>query len=74
MRMKGLRRMAGRGTPGRYESVTEAAKNGFSASGKKALKVDVLEPVGTNSKRARCFGISSRRAVNGHQKQPRGRE
>ena len=60
MRRKGFRRMAGRGTPGRYESVTEAAKNGFSASGKKALKVDVLEPVGTNSKRARCFGISGR--------------
>ena len=60
IRTKGFRRTDGRGTPGRYESVTEAAKNGFSASGKKALKVDVLEPVGTNSKRARCFGISGR--------------
>jgi hypothetical protein len=66
MRMKGFRKKAGMGTPGRYESVTEAAKNGFSASGKKALKVDVLESVGTNSNRARCFGISGKRDVNGH--------
>lgn len=58
-RMKGFRRNAGRGTPGRYESVTDAAKNGFSSSGRNALKVDVREPVGTNSNRARCFGISS---------------
>ena len=73
MRTKGFRRADGRGTPGRWESVTEAAKNGFSASGKKALKVDVLEPVAANSKRARCFGISGRRAVNGH-RTARGRQ
>jgi hypothetical protein len=66
MRMKGLRTKAGRGVPGMHESVTEAAKNGFSSSGKNALNVDVLEPVATNSKRARCFGISGGRDVNYH--------
>jgi hypothetical protein len=61
MRRNGLRRKDGIGTAGMYESVTEAAKNGFSSSGRNALNVEVLEPVPTNSKRARCFGISSGR-------------
>ena len=73
MRMKGFRRTAGRGMPGRYESVREAAKNGFSASGRKALKVDVLEPVGTNSKRASCFGISGRARRQRSSNSPRTR-
>jgi hypothetical protein len=64
MRMKGFRRNAGTGRPGRYESVTEAAKNGFSSSGRNALNVDVREPVGTNSNRARCFGISDGRTTS----------
>lgn len=74
MRMKGFRRKAGRGTPGRYESVTDAAKNGLSSSGKNTLKVDVREPVGTNSNRARCFGISDGRATSTVVEGPRGRE
>jgi hypothetical protein len=66
--MKGLGRNAGRGTPGKYESVTVAVKNGLSSSGRNALKVDVREPVGTNSNRARCFGTSG--SINAHQTGP----
>jgi len=57
MRINGLRRKAGMGTAGMYESVMEAAKNGFSSPGRNALNVEVLGPVPTNSKDARCFGI-----------------
>lgn len=59
MRMKGFRRKDGRGTPGIYDSVTEAVKKGNSAPGKNTLTLVVLESLGINSKRARCFCISS---------------
>jgi hypothetical protein len=57
--MKGFRRKEGSGTPGMDESVKEAVKKGTSASGRDTLTLEVLESVGINSKRARCFCISS---------------
>ena len=51
------------GIAGRRESVREAVKNGFSASGKKASKLEVVGPVETKLKRARCFGMSLRKPL-----------
>jgi hypothetical protein len=56
--MKGFRRKAGRGMAGMDESVIDALKKGTSASGRNTLTV-VVESVGMNSKRARCFCMSS---------------
>ena len=59
MRMEGFQRKEGIGIPGMYESVIEAVKKGISASGRDTLTLKVLESAGINSKRARCFGMSS---------------
>ena len=39
-------------------------KKGFSASGRKTAKLEVVGPVGTTLKRARCFGMSFTVAIN----------
>ena len=55
-----LTRREGMGIAGRRESAREAVKKGFSASGRETSNLDVLGPVGTKLKRARCFWMSLR--------------
>ena len=64
MLMKGITRREDMGIAGRRESVKEAMKKGFSASGRKTAKLEVVGPVGTKLKRARCFGISFMVAIS----------
>jgi hypothetical protein len=67
IRMKGFRRKAGRGTAGIAESVIDALKKGTSASGRNTLTIKLVESVGTNSKRARCFCTSGGYCISGHE-------